>query len=102
MPNFIFDGIPGVNITPENAHTVVWERINEANEEWWHSAGQDDAIRKVGTKIADELTEASAAVDAGGDEVEHRVMVAYMTAVNNQNAITAIALTPSYLHCDIH
>jgi hypothetical protein len=101
MPNFIISGIPGVDVGPDAARATVEKRIaNEIAESekaariYWvlKPITEDKAIKRVARQIAEELKDASAAVDAtaAGRKGESRVMVAYMNATNNQNAIQEI------------
>ena len=56
------------------------------------SLTENNATQRIARQIAEELKDASAAVDAtaAGRKGESRVMVAYMNATNNQNAIQEI------------
>ena len=89
MPSFIFDGIPGVDVGPKQARAIVEARIaQEVNTSG--ASRYSECVRRVAERIADELKETSAAVDAGGTKAESAAMLAYMTATNNQNAIQEI------------
>lgn len=89
MPSFIFDGIPGVDVSPKTARAIVEARIAE-DVNTSGASRYSECVRRVAERIAEELKEASAAVDAGGTKAESAVMLAYMTATNNQNAIEDI------------
>ena len=104
MPNFIISGIPGVDVGADTARATVEKRIDaevrhaiETGPDSYRvdgisASGYSECVRRVADQIAEELKDASAAVDAtaAGSKGESRVMLAYMTATNNQNAIEEI------------
>jgi hypothetical protein len=96
MPNFIISGIPGVDVGADTARAAVQKRIDAEAQALYEPANDltvGYAIQQIAEEIAEELKDATAAVDvafAAGGKGESRVMVAYMTATNNQNAIQDI------------
>jgi hypothetical protein len=104
MPSFEIIGISGADVGADTARATVEKRIDAEVRHAIETGpvsyrfhgisvnGYSECVRRVADQIAVEVKDAGAAVDAtaAGSKGESRVMVAYMTATNNQNAIREI------------